>query len=214
MTSYERMQQPCRQLIRSLADLVEDRLPAAHELQRHVEACRTCQARVTAARASAALLRRLPRLQSPAAARSAAFLTEIHERAGDSLAEQLGPFLRKALQPRRAPGDAVWVDEQGGSTELVGQVRSLPSLTAPGWLWGRIRVDLRAWRSGRRRAARRPALRIGLLAAAVSIGAFLAWWDFSPQQEGTYPVAQPVFRLVADPLDAAVSGGGWTGLGR
>jgi hypothetical protein len=191
----------CRRFLRRLAEAADD-----HRADPHASRCRWCAARLAAARRYGDLLRSLPPPPPPAALATPELFAAILARASERVEEDLGAILHAGMAAVPAPADASW-REPMATPELAARLRDgLRGGPAPGWRWVRIRADVRTWRVGRRRAAR---LRVGLLAAALLVGAFLAF-----RTEGTYPPAEPVFVKVTEPLDAALIGGGWTRLGR
>ena len=118
----------------------------------------------------ARLLRGLPRPSVPKELRDPAFLEAIYERAvtgtssdtgssdtGSSDIGDLGALLAEALPPLRAPEEAsagdLWSTPAADRPELVAHFDGSRDDRAPGWLWQRIRADLRRQQLDRRRHA-------------------------------------------------------------
>ncbi len=125
----------------------------------------------------ARLLRGLPRPSVPKELRDPAFLEAIYERAvtgtssdtGSSDIGDLGALLAEARPPLRAPEEAsagdLWSTPAADRPELVAHFDGSRDDRAPGWLWQRIRADLRRQQLDRRRHAW--VFRLKVAAAAV-----------------------------------------------
>lgn len=126
---------------------------------------------------------------------SQAFFEGILEHATDALAPGLAPAF-ESLVPVAAPEDACWqeVDESVDLAEHVDAVLPGPghSHGAPGWMWTRIREDLRGeTRRRRRKSARARLLRYA--AAAILVLSFALGTTFL-LSEGTNTSPEFVFR--------------------
>lgn len=128
------------------------------------------------------------------------FLQSVYERAAEDAETELGPLLTASLTPTPAPEDASWL-EVHEPVDMSDRVQeALPGSPAPGWLWNRIREDLRAdsrERLAEARAARRNILStraIQLAAALVLcvVGAHFWITSLNSEQESS-PVARFVF---------------------
>jgi hypothetical protein len=101
------------------------------------------------------------------------FLERIYEHAAAAEASGLGEILTAAMAPVTAPEDACWreVEEPPNIRDRV--AAALPAADTPGWLWTRIRTDMRGQRAAldvcRRKSLRSAGLRYAA-AAAVVIG--------------------------------------------
>ena len=117
---------------------------------------------------NARLLRGLPRPSVPKELRDPAFLEAIYERAVTRTSSE-GALLAEALPPLRAPEEAsagdLWSTPAADRPELVAHFDGSRDDRAPGWLWQRIRADLRRQQLDRRRHAW--VFRLKLAAAAV-----------------------------------------------
>lgn len=95
-------------------------------------------------------LRRLPKPTPPAELHTAAFYERILERATAAAARDIGaPILRAAFEPAGAGEDVSWVEAE--ASPLVTRALRSPVPATPGWLFARIRSDLRAARPVRLR---------------------------------------------------------------
>lgn len=126
---------------------------------------------------------------------SSKFLERIYERAIEAEASELAPVF-DSITPLVAPEDACW-QEVEETPELRGYVEAvLPgpdrSQAAPGWMWSRIREDLRR-ETGKLRRKSLVALRMRYAAAAVVVLSFGLGTTFL-LSDGTNKPAQIVFR--------------------
>lgn len=123
------------------------------------------------------------------------FLQRIYEHAAEAQAAECAAAMG-SLPALEAPGDACW-QEVDDSLELRADVDSAlpgpgPSSEAPGWLWTRIREDVRAAaRPAQRRSARAGWLRYA--AAAVLVISFALGTTFL-SSDGTKDRPQFVFQ--------------------
>lgn len=134
------------------------------------------------------------------------FFQGILERATDALAADIAPVF-ESLAPVAAPEDVCWqeVDESRGLAEQVDAVLPGPghSEGAPGWMWARIREDLRdETRRLRRKSVR--ARRLRYAAAAIIVLSFALGTTFLVS-DGTN--ASPEFVFLKDPGLQSVTDG-------
>lgn len=152
-----------RRFLRDLAEADASGLPAG-----------TREARLAQGAARArALLSGLAPPSVPLPVRHASFLERIYADAAAAGEAAVGPLLRDGLQPSMAP-----TDQRDESLlpppEVAAQLRELlPQPRVPGWLWTRIRADLRAAKGvGAQRRARSRALAAVLLVGLAGAGVF------------------------------------------
>jgi len=137
---------------------------------------------VRRANRNAGCLAALPRPASPAAMASPEFLAGIYERAGATSrarVEELAGPLASAFTPLQAPRDVDWAaavleryDPESLGGEFAAELAVARPAT-PGWLWLRIRGEVRASQGARRvRSLQRVAaiLVVGLALGAAAIG--------------------------------------------
>jgi hypothetical protein len=180
--------QDCVAFLKRLASVAE-----GVETDHHSERCATCAAHLAAARANIRLLASLPKIEMPGS--SAEQLAAIHVRASVELEKSLGGLLASALTPMTMPEQAGWQDTVLESQRPVADRLQVRPVTAPGWLWTRVRNDLQAFRAARRGRSR---LRWLAAAAAVLVSGFLIRGFLS--RSGTGVTTEIVFvRLAAPP---------------
>lgn len=210
------MTSTCRSVLRELArwaDAHPDQVPlvdpAAHA---HLAECSGCASRVARARTVSQALRALP----PAVP---AALPGAHELLQRTLPvarqEALGRSLAQALPRLALPDGAIArplrkLQEDPAPAEPVLRVGLRTPMPTPGWLWTRVRSDLRALRGAHQDGAARPAapslgvasvaqaaferslqrwLHLGLASAAALV---LALWSSSTLQAKIADVDEPV----------------------
>ena len=187
----------CREFLLGLADhLAAGQLPAG-TLPQHATACPLCAAQLTAARRNAAILAQLQRPAVPAALRSRAFLESIYARAARAgEATPAGAALAAGLVATTMRQDPGWPELVGGELGATHpDLHSLPRTSAPGWLWSRIRADVRQeWRA--RVVTRRWRLVAGLAAASVLVTAIML-----VTRQGTSGRLSPVPQIVFEDVD-------------
>lgn len=151
----------CRVFVRDLADHLE--ALAAGRLPAHASRCAPCERRLRLAAGLAGLASQRPAM--PAGLDHPSVLAAIHARAAEQLAQApIGSLVRQVLAepvgvPQVGPPAATGADWplQRSEPELDDALRRLGEAAdpAPGWLWLRIRHDVRtrAVQRFRRRAA-------------------------------------------------------------
>ena len=195
----------CHAVLAQLAEIVAD---PGRPLPDHARECARCSASIAGARSISGLLRALPRPELPAALTSSAFLAGVYDRANAAVAASpLGDALREGIVPAVAPPAGLEAAEwqhgtldQAQAPSAAGElVASLGSTRAPGWLWARIRADLReATDANRRRAG------VLRMAAAAAFLFAVSWavrhdWGTSPRSPHVgapdielVPVTEPI----------------------
>jgi hypothetical protein len=124
------------------------------------------------------LLHGLNRPSIPPELAEEAFLHGVYERASQGAETELGPLLAASLTPTEAPEDACWLEVHEPADMSVRVQEVLPGSAAPGWLWNRIRQDLRAVSQERqerqeRQASARPSRRKFMPTRAMQLAAAL-----------------------------------------
>ena len=165
----------CARFLDGLADWASG---AARPDAEHVRGCGSCADRVRAARCTATLLKTLAAPELPAELAAPQFLERIHEAiTAASAASSYGEALEASITPKAMPLDPGW---EGAA--LAATPRSSPPLAllaakaAPGWLWARIRSDLRAGLVERRSLRRRSFAMRTVAAALLIAGIGIALW--------------------------------------
>lgn len=167
-----------------------------------------------AANRNARLLNQLARPKVPAALESREFRERIYERATEDLAARLldASGVASVLSPLRAPHDVDWAAavlegfESGSVTADAASELASTLPPTPGWLWLRIRGELRT-NTGRHA---RPATRVwprvaALLVAGVAIGLVIASIRGGTGADREVVANRIQFHRVDRPLDASFS---------
>ncbi len=192
----------CRKFLLGLADHLTTGQPvagqpAASTLPPHATACPLCAAQLTAARRNASILAQLQRPVVPAALRSPAFLAGIYARAASvGEATPTGAALAAGLVATAMRQDPGWPELVGDELGAAhSDLHSLPQTSAPGWLWSRIRADVREQRRAQV-VTRRWRLVAGLAAASVFVTAIML-----VTRQGTSGRLSPVPQIVFEEVD-------------
>lgn len=182
----------CRAFLRQLGDHVA--AVRAGSAVDHVDACPLCASRLRLACRLGQQLARPPEL--PARLRHPAFLEEVQETLVEQ-AEQspLGRALLPYLERVPVPDSIPWPDQCVGQ-EAVEQGLVETTSSPPSWLWTRVRNQVLAERSARRRPIVIALLRSRWVAAAAAI--FLAWLGIELSTHGTRPQPEIVFVTVTE----------------
>lgn len=140
----------------------------------HAADCASCREHWVAAQRAAGLLRGLAAPTPPEELRSPAFLAKIHESSLQDLEHgALGQALQAGIRPVAMPEDRGWEDAAISEQPQLWALQQLEPKTAPGWLWARIRSDLRvglnAQRIQHRRALALRAVAAGLLVSGLAL---------------------------------------------
>ncbi len=202
MSSIRLSWRDCRAFLADL-DLHGQRKLAGQPVP-HEDSCRSCAALLRSTVSQIRALRNLASPPNPDELSSPGFLQRIYERAGQAAETQVRPVLGRVLTRQTAPTDADWLAAEDAEEVAGTLAQSLPNGPAPGWLWMRIKSDVRAARiQGRRRAQVSRGIRVlGLLAASVLVSV-LALRPFlvTPETPGEQELSVPRFMTVAEPLD-------------
>ncbi|MBI5850953.1 MAG: hypothetical protein HZB39_07980 [Planctomycetes bacterium] len=167
-----------------------------------------------AANRNARLLNQLARPKAPAALDSREVLERIYESATDDLAVRfLGANgVEPVLSPLRAPHDVDWAAavlegfESGSVTADAASELASTLPPTPGWLWLRIRGELRTNTGRPTRPATRVWLRVAaLLVAGVAIGLVIASIRGGVGADREVVANRIEFQRVDRPLDASFS---------
>ena len=206
---HSRFPRECRRFLANLVDHV-DQLevhsgggePVG---QAHAERCRSCAARLEAARRQTVLLSTLPRLKAPMDL--AIGIADVYERAIRRGEHEIGGALHEALTPVHAPQDVVWQDAPE-PPNLMPSLRSLwPARSAPGWMWSRIRAEIHGPKRPEDERPRRwfDAAKLGLLAAALLVSLVVLVRVLDGPIQGTPSIESIVWHVTSEPLDSSLS---------
>ena len=144
----------------------------------HAAECASCRDHWLAAHRVVGLLRGLAAPALPEELRSPGFLARIHESSLHRLeVGAAGQALQAGILPVAMPEDRGWEEAAISKQPQLRALQQLEPKTAPGWLWARIRSDLRVGLSVQRRQHRR-ALALRVVAASLLVsGLALLFWS-------------------------------------